>query len=112
MACPMAQRWQCMELDRLPPPVIEGHDKVPVIGIPVSNYGISRLLMIRWTEDLARREKEAGTGVTVTSVNPGFVNTSLADKHNLSPMSLKLACATEGRPGAPCPTSPPQGALT
>jgi NAD(P)-dependent dehydrogenase (short-subunit alcohol dehydrogenase family) len=112
MACPMSKRFQCMKLENLPPPVITGSQKVPILGIPVSNYGIARLLMIRWTEDLARREMEAGTGVTVTSVNPGFVNTSMADKHNLSPMFLKLACATEGRPGAPCPTSPPQGALT
>jgi len=112
MACPMAKRFQCMELENLPPPVITGSQKVPILGIPVSNYGIARLLMIRWTEDLARRETLAGTGVSVTSVNPGFVNTSMADRHNLSPLFLKLACTTEGRQGAPCPTLPSQGALT
>jgi hypothetical protein len=46
------------------------------------------------------------------SVNPGFVNTSMAKGSNLSPMFERLACATESRPGAPCPTSPSQGALT
>jgi NAD(P)-dependent dehydrogenase (short-subunit alcohol dehydrogenase family) len=112
MACPMSKRWQCMNLDRLPPPVISGSPKVPLLGIPVSNYGIARLLMIRWTEDLARREQEAGSGVTVYSVNPGFVNTSMADSHNLSPVFEKLACMTDDRPGAPCPTTPPMGGLT
>jgi len=112
MACPMAKRFQCMRIHRLPPPVIDGSQKVPVMGIPVSNYGIARLLMIRWTEDLARREVARGSGVTAFSVNPGFVNTSMADSGNLSPLFEKLACATEGRPGAPCPTLPSQGALT
>jgi len=101
-----------MHVDPLPPPVITGSQKVPIMGIPVSNYGIARLLMIRWTEDLARREAALGSGVTAFSVNPGFVNTSMADSGNLSPLFEKLACATEGRPGAPCPTSPAQGALT
>jgi NAD(P)-dependent dehydrogenase (short-subunit alcohol dehydrogenase family) len=110
MACPMAKRFQCMQLENLPPPVITGSQKVPVLGIPVSNYGIARLLMIRWTEDLAHREAE--NGVIATTVNPGFVNTSMADSHNLSPVFRKLACATDGRPGAPCPTLPAQGALT
>lgn len=112
MSCVMAKRFQCMRLKNLPPPVITGSQKVPLLGIPVSNYGIARLLMIRWTEDLARREEAAGTGVMVTSVNPGFVNTSMADSHNLSPKFKDLACQTEGRPGAPCPTSPAQVALT
>merc|ERR1719482_898705 len=101
-----------MEVERLPPPVISGSQKTPVLNIPVSNYGIARLLMIRWTEDLARREAAAGTGVTAFSVNPGFVNTSMADAGNLSPMFHWLSCKTEGRPGAPCPTLPSQGALT
>lgn len=112
MACVMSKRFRCMQLENLPPPVITGNQKVPLLGIPVSNYGIARLLMIRWTEDLARREQALGSGVTVYSVNPGFVNTSMADAGNLAPAFQKLACETEGRPGAPCPTSPAQGALT
>jgi hypothetical protein len=82
------------------------------MNIPASNYGIARLLMIRWTEELARHEAEAGSGVVAISVNPGFVNTSMADSKNLSPFFQKLACQQEGRPGATCPTSPAQGALT
>jgi hypothetical protein len=33
-------------------------------------------------------------------------------RHNLSPVFEKLACSSEGRKGAPCPTNASQGALT
>jgi NAD(P)-dependent dehydrogenase (short-subunit alcohol dehydrogenase family) len=113
MACQMSERSNCLELDRLPPPVIPGLNKtVPLLGIPPTNYGIAKLLIIRWTEDLARRELHAGTGVSAFSVDPGFVNTSMAGADNMSPFWKKLACSTEGRDGAPCPTTGPQGSLT
>lgn len=112
LACVMSKRWQCMDLNRLPPPVITGSQKAPVINIPVSNYGIARLLMIRWTEELARQEAAAGTGVTAYTVNPGFVATDMAKGSNVSPFFHWLACKTEGRPGSSCPALPAQGALT
>jgi NAD(P)-dependent dehydrogenase (short-subunit alcohol dehydrogenase family) len=96
----------CMALDNLPPPPISG--EVPVIGLPRSNYGIAKLCAIRWTEDMARREKAAGTGVVAYSTHPGYVATGIP----ASPMWAKLACSTDGREGAPCPTTPPMGALT
>ena len=33
---------------------------VPILDIKPSNYGITKLLMVRWTEELASREKAAG----------------------------------------------------
>jgi len=114
-ACQMSERNDCMELGKLPPPVIPGDSpnaSVPILNIPPTNYGIAKLLMVRWTADLARREAFAKTGVVAYSVDPGFVNTSMADKANMSPFFFKLACGSEGRPGAPCPTTGPQGALT
>lgn len=112
LACVQSKRWNCMDLNRLPPPVIEGNQTAPVIGTPVTNYGIGRLLMIRYTEDLAEKEKKLGSGVTVFSVNPGFVKTKMAKADNLSPFFKKLACETETRPGSGCPVSAEQGALT
>jgi len=112
LACVMSKRFKCMNIDRLPPPVITGSQKVPVMGIPVSNYGIARLAMIRFAEELQARENAAGTGLTIYSVNPGFVNTSMAKGSNLSPMFSWLGCKTEGRPGVKCPVLPQQGALT
>jgi len=112
-ACLMSKRFDCAALKRLPPPVIQPpNSSVPILNIPVTNYGIAKLLMVRWTEDLARREALAGTGVTVYSVDPGFVNTSMSKGSNLSPYFKKLACTDEGRTGAPCPTNASQGALT
>jgi len=112
LACVQSKRWNCMDLKRLPPPIIEGNQTAPVIGTPVTNYGIARLLMIRYTEYLADKEKASGSGVTVFSVNPGFVKTKMAKSGNLSPFFKKLACATETRPGSGCPVSSAQGALT
>eukprot|EP01062_Namystynia_karyoxenos_P038567 TRINITY_DN27_c0_g1_i2.p1 TRINITY_DN27_c0_g1~~TRINITY_DN27_c0_g1_i2.p1 ORF type:complete len:672 (+),score=268.69 TRINITY_DN27_c0_g1_i2:70-2085(+) len=116
LACQMSLRKHCMDLDRLPPPVINTSGlpdgKIPIFKIPATNYGIAKLLVIRWTEDLARREAAAGTGVTAYSVDPGFVNTSMAKSGNLSPEWLALSCHSEGRKGAPCPTTPEMGALT
>eukprot|EP00937_MAST-01D_sp_MAST-1D-sp2_P006234 g6234.t1 len=114
-ACMMSERHNCLALDRLPPPVIPGESpnaSVPIMHIPPTNYGIAKLLVVRWTEDLARREATAGTGVRAFSVDPGFVNTSMAGKANMSPFFFKLACTTESRKGAPCPTTAAQGALT
>ena len=88
---------------------------VPILDIKPSNYGITKLLMVRWTEELASREKaagdsinklrwtirnspdkllRAGTGVTTYSVDPGFVNTSMASQ--TSAFWTKLACEDEG----------------
>lgn len=107
-ACEMSERLNCMSLDRLPPPPTSG--RVPVISLPRSNYGIAKLLMIRWTEDLARREAALGTGVTAFSLHPGYVNTSMGS--SASSHFSKFACSVDGRQGAPCPTTPAEGALT
>eukprot|EP00929_Paragymnodinium_shiwhaense_P119436 TRINITY_DN91334_c0_g1_i1.p1 TRINITY_DN91334_c0_g1~~TRINITY_DN91334_c0_g1_i1.p1 ORF type:complete len:671 (+),score=117.63 TRINITY_DN91334_c0_g1_i1:61-2073(+) len=112
LGCPMSKQANCMDLKKLPPPVIPGGDKVPILNIPVTNYGIARLLIIRYTEDLAAREAAANSGVVAFSVNPGFVNTSMAKGSNLSPLFKWLGCHTESRPGSPCPARPDQGALT
>jgi len=106
MACEMSERMSCMDLKNLPPPPTNG--SVPVLGIPRSNYGIAKLATMRVTEDLARREAAAGTGVTAFSTHPGFVATGIPVTKTWS----KLACSTDGREGAPCPTTPPMGALT
>merc|ERR1719199_2056514 len=112
MACPMSERKNCMDLDTLPPPVVttDPNKTVPILDIKPSNYGITKLLMIRWTTDLSRREAAAKTGVTAYTVDPGFVNTSMAGQ--TSPFWTKLACEDEGRKGAPCPVPASMGALT
>jgi len=112
MSCPMSERMGCMDLDKMPPPVVttDPNKTVPILDIKPSNYGITKLLMVRWTEELASREKAAGTGVTTYSVDPGFVNTSMASQ--TSAFWTKLACEDEGRTGAPCPVPSNQGALT
>lgn len=108
LACLMSEHWNCMDLERLPPAPTSG--TVPLMGLPRSNYGIAKLLMIRWTEDLARREAASGTGVTAFSLHPGFVKTDMAS--NASSFFSWLACQSDGRQGAPCPTTPAIGALT
>ena len=42
----------------MPPKVVttDPNKTVPMLNIRPSNYGISKLLMIRWTEELAGRE--------------------------------------------------------
>mmetsp|Transcript_51748 Transcript_51748/g.147507 ORF Transcript_51748/g.147507 Transcript_51748/m.147507 type:complete len:362 (-) Transcript_51748:73-1158(-) len=110
LACELSMRWNCMALNRLPPPVISSTKAVPVLGSTRSNYGIAKQLMLRWTEELARRESVAGTGVTAFSLHPGFVNTSMAAA--VTPFWHWFACKSDGREGAPCPTTPAQGALT
>lgn len=110
MACQMANRHDCVDIDRLPPPAIK--EDSTVMGIPPTNYGIARLLMIRWTEDLAEREAASHTGVTAYTVDPGFVNTSMAKKSNLSPFFQVMTWASQCREGSPCPKTAGQGALT
>merc|ERR1712159_628691 len=112
MSCPMSERKDCMDLDKMPPPVIttDPNKTVPILNVRPSNYGVAKLLMIRWTEELAAREAAAGTGVTAFTVDPGFVNTSMASQS--SPFWNKLSCMDEGRKGAPCPVPANQGALT
>jgi NAD(P)-dependent dehydrogenase (short-subunit alcohol dehydrogenase family) len=106
LACEMGAHLSCMDLKNLPPPPISG--TVPVLGLPKSNYGIAKLATIRSTEDLARREAAAGTGVTAFTTHPGFVATGIPASKTWS----YLACQADGREGAPCPTTPPMGALT
>ena len=36
---------------------------VPILDIKPSNYGITKLLMVRWTEELASREKATGDSI-------------------------------------------------
>jgi retinol dehydrogenase-12 len=112
MSCPMSERRECMVLENMPPPVIttDPNKTVPLLGIKPTNYGIAKLLMVRWTEELASRETAAGTGVTTFSVDPGYVNTTMATQ--TSKFWTKLSCADEGRKGAPCPVPSNQGALT
>merc|ERR1711959_678212 len=112
MSCPLSERKDCMNLDKMPPPVVttDPNKTVPVLDVRPSNYGIAKLLMIRWTEELAAREAAGSTGVTAFTVDPGFVNTSMATQS--SPFWNKLACRDEGRKGAPCPVPANQGALT
>lgn len=112
MSCVFAERDGCMELKNLPPPVVttDPNATIPVLDVKPSNYGIAKLLMVRWTEDLARRERKAGTNVITYSVDPGYVNTSMANES--STFWDALACTTEGRKGAPCPCPIDQGALT
>jgi len=112
MSCPLSMRMHCTDLDKMPPPVIstDPNKKVPILDVTPSNYGIAKLLMIRWTEDLAAREQAAGTGVTAFTVDPGYVNTTMAGQ--TSPFWTKLSCSDEGRKGAPCPVPADQGALT
>jgi len=110
LACEQSERANCMNLDRLPPPVIANATPVPIFGFPRSNYGIAKRLMLRWTEELAKRETAAGTGVTAFYLHPGFVNTS--SFFNKKGFMFWLGCKSDGRKGAPCPTTPAQGALT
>jgi len=112
MSCPLAERTDCTDLSKMPPPVIstDPNKTVPVLDVTPSNYGIAKLLMIRWTEELASRELTAATGVTAYTVDPGYVNTSMASQS--SPFWTKLSCMDEGRKGAPCPVPANQGALT
>jgi NAD(P)-dependent dehydrogenase (short-subunit alcohol dehydrogenase family) len=106
MACEMSERLDCMNLKNLPPPPTSG--SVPVLGLPRSNYGIAKLATMRTTEYLARVEDKLASGVTTYSTHPGFVATGIPASKTWS----KLACSTDGREGAPCPTTPPMGALT
>ena len=56
---------------------------------PMKVYGRSKLANILFTVELAKRLE--GTGVTVNSLHPGFVSTSLARDNKIGVLFVKLA---------------------
>ncbi len=72
---------------------------------PIRTYGQSKLAMVLFTYELARRLQ--GTGVTVNSLHPGFVATNIA-QGNLPPVARATAKVILSIFG----TSPEEGAKT
>eukprot|EP00658_Telonema_sp_P-2_P000033 TRINITY_DN10010_c0_g1_i1.p1 TRINITY_DN10010_c0_g1~~TRINITY_DN10010_c0_g1_i1.p1 ORF type:complete len:339 (+),score=64.58 TRINITY_DN10010_c0_g1_i1:204-1220(+) len=79
-------------------------------GITASNYGITKLMLVAHTRELAAREQAAGSGLMAFSLHPGFVETPLTS--HLSPSVVRAWCAPQPvKPGV-CPLTPDAGAAT
>lgn len=118
MACPWGKyprslTKSCTALDRIrdearhnftfptDPQLVENN----TMGVPPSNYGLSKYLMVFHAAEIALRE--AANGVTAFSLHPGVVDTDIVEQ--IGDITVAEAwCAGQ----KPCPRTAEQGAST
>jgi NAD(P)-dependent dehydrogenase (short-subunit alcohol dehydrogenase family) len=74
------------------------------LGVPLSNYGLTKYLMVFHAAELAKREKE--NGVSAFSLHPGIVDTDMAEQFD--PRIMEKVCMGQ----MPCPRTSEMGAST
>lgn len=103
MACKWADRSaDCTELANLHAGATSSPMGNSTIGVPASNYGLTKYLQVWHGAELAMREPN----VTAFSLHPGVVATPMLD--SLPAATLKEWCAHT----TPCPLTPAEGAAT
>jgi len=75
------------------------------MGVPISNYGLSKYLMVFHAAELAKREE--ANGVTAFSLHPGVIDTDMVEDIG-DPTIAASWCMGQ----KPCPRTPEQGAST
>merc|ERR1739848_819872 len=75
------------------------------MGVPLSNYGLSKYLLVFHAAELAKRE--AANGVMAFSLHPGVIDTAMLEQIGDPSITAKWC---QGQ--RPCPRTAEQGAST
>merc|ERR1712232_272140 len=75
------------------------------MGVPISNYGLSKYVLVFHAAEFAERER--ANGVTAFSLHPGVIDTDMV-KQIGDPSIVAKWCMGQN----PCPRNPEQGAST
>lgn len=94
----------CKSLRNLPKFAKRSPSGLGLLGVPASNYGMTKYLDVFITAELARREPN----ITAFSLHPGLVLTDMTS--SASGFIVRLWCALSGQ--KPCPRTPGEGATT